>query len=50
MQINSIKSRNEIISKYKSTIFNLEEQLEVYKKEIQKNKLLTAKREEDLDQ
>ena len=49
MQINSLKNRNDIISKYRSIVAGLEEQLEFYKKEGEKNKQLYSGKEGELE-
>jgi hypothetical protein len=45
MQINALKNRNELISKYKLTVSSLEEQIQVYKKELEKVKALDSSKE-----
>ena len=49
MQINAIKNRNELISKYKLTVSGLEEQIQVYEKELEKTKALALEKEVELD-
>lgn len=42
MQINALKNRNELVNKYKLTVSSLEEQIQLYKKELEKVKALDS--------